>query len=51
MAIARHNIAELDPVWHRIRQEAEAAINAEPLADVAPSGHGTDADAGEYLQS
>jgi serine O-acetyltransferase len=31
MAIARHNIAELDPVWHRIREEAEAAIAAEPL--------------------
>lgn len=25
------NVAELDPVWHRIRQEAEAAIAAEPL--------------------
>ncbi len=31
MAIARHNIAELDPVWHRIREESEAAIAAEPL--------------------
>jgi DNA-directed RNA polymerase subunit beta' len=28
----------------------EAAIHADPLADVAPSGHGTDADAGDYLQ-
>jgi DNA-directed RNA polymerase subunit beta' len=33
-----------------LAQGPEAAINAEPLADVAPSGHGTDADAGEYLQ-
>lgn len=31
MAIARHNVAELDPVWHRIRTEAEAAISSEPL--------------------
>jgi len=32
------------------RDEApEAAMNADPLADVAPSGSGTDADAGEYL--
>jgi DNA-directed RNA polymerase subunit beta' len=28
----------------------EAAIHADPLAEVAPSGHGTDADAGDYLQ-
>jgi DNA-directed RNA polymerase subunit beta' len=28
----------------------EAALNADPLAEVAPSGHGTDADAGDYLQ-
>ena len=27
-----------------------AAIRADPLADVAPSGGGTDADAGDYLQ-
>jgi serine O-acetyltransferase len=31
MAYAKQNIAELDPVWHRIRQEAEAAIGKEPL--------------------
>jgi serine O-acetyltransferase len=31
MAIAKHNLAEVDPVWHQIRQEAEAAIAAEPL--------------------
>ena len=31
MAVTRPNIAELDPVWHRIRQEAEEAILAEPL--------------------
>jgi DNA-directed RNA polymerase subunit beta' len=28
----------------------EAAIHADPLAEVAPSGHGTDADAGDYLR-
>jgi DNA-directed RNA polymerase subunit beta' len=28
----------------------EAAIHADPLAEVAPSGHGLDADAGDYLQ-
>jgi DNA-directed RNA polymerase subunit beta' len=33
-----------------LAQGPEAAINADPLAEVAPSGHGTDADAGEYLQ-
>jgi serine O-acetyltransferase len=31
MAVARHSIAELDPVWSRIRQEAESAISDEPL--------------------
>ena len=29
----------------------EAAINADPRASVGPGGHGTDADAGEYLQA
>jgi DNA-directed RNA polymerase subunit beta' len=33
-----------------LAQGPEAAINADPLAEVAPSGHGTDADVGEYLQ-
>jgi DNA-directed RNA polymerase subunit beta' len=28
----------------------EAAMGDDPLAAVAPEGHGTDADAGEYLQ-
>jgi DNA-directed RNA polymerase subunit beta' len=32
-----------------LAQGPEAAIHADPLADVVPSGHGTDADAGEYL--
>ena len=32
-----------------LAQGPEAAMNADPLADVAPSGNGTDADAGEYL--
>ncbi len=31
MAYAKQNIAEVDPVWRRIRQEAEAAIAHEPL--------------------
>jgi serine O-acetyltransferase len=31
MAIPRPSVAELDPVWHRIREEADAAIRAEPL--------------------
>ena len=32
-----------------LAQGPEAATNADPLAEVAPSGNGTDADAGEYL--
>ena len=32
-----------------LAQGPEAATNADPLADVAPSGNGSDADAGEYL--
>ncbi len=32
-----------------LAQTADAAIHADPLAEVAPSGHGTDADAGDYL--
>lgn len=31
MARPKPNVAEVDPVWHRIREEAEAAITAEPL--------------------
>jgi DNA-directed RNA polymerase subunit beta' len=34
-----------------LQQGPEAAFQADPLAEVVPSGHGTDADAGEYLQS
>jgi DNA-directed RNA polymerase subunit beta' len=34
-----------------LAQGREAAIQADPLAAVTPSGHGTDADAGEYLQA
>lgn len=33
-----------------LAEGAEAAINADPLASVAPSGTGTDADAADYLQ-
>ncbi len=33
-----------------LAEGAEAAINADPLAEVAPSGSGQDADAGDYLQ-
>ncbi len=33
-----------------LAQGPEAAIDADPLAGVTVSGHGTDADAGEYLQ-
>jgi len=33
-----------------LAQGPEAAIDADPLSEVVPSGHGTDADAGEYLQ-
>jgi DNA-directed RNA polymerase subunit beta' len=32
-----------------LAQGPEAAMHADPLADVAPSGNGSDADAGEYL--
>ncbi|SDE19005.1 serine O-acetyltransferase [Limimaricola pyoseonensis] len=31
MATPQAQLAELDPVWHRIREEAETAIAAEPL--------------------
>ncbi|HUE80247.1 MAG TPA: DNA-directed RNA polymerase subunit beta' [Sphingomicrobium sp.] len=34
-----------------LAQGPEAAVNADPLAAVTPSGHGLDADAGEYLKS
>ena len=33
-----------------LAQDEDAAMNADPLAEVAPSGHGLDADAGDYLQ-
>ena len=33
-----------------LAQGPEAAIGDDPLAAVSPEGHGTDADAGEYLQ-
>jgi DNA-directed RNA polymerase subunit beta' len=33
-----------------LAQGPEAAFNSEPLAEVAPSGHGMDADAGDYLK-
>jgi DNA-directed RNA polymerase subunit beta' len=33
-----------------LAQGPEAAIGDDPLAAAAPEGHGTDADAGEYLQ-
>ena len=29
----------------------ETGTGDDPLADVVPSGHGTDADAGDYLQT
>ena len=31
MAVLKTNLAGFDPVWHRIRQEAEDAIRADPL--------------------
>ncbi|MEM6825120.1 MAG: serine O-acetyltransferase [Pseudomonadota bacterium] len=31
MAETRRNIAEFDPIWTRIREEAEAAVRAEPV--------------------
>ncbi|MDB5667457.1 MAG: rpoC, partial [Alphaproteobacteria bacterium] len=34
-----------------LAQGPEAAIQADPLGEVVASGHGTDEDAGEYLQS
>ena len=33
------------------RQGPEAAIHGDPLEAVVMSGHGTDADAGDYLQT
>ena len=30
---------------------APVVVTRDPLAEVAPSGHGLDADAGDYLQS
>jgi DNA-directed RNA polymerase subunit beta' len=49
-ALIAANTAEEE---HRaeLAQGPEAAIQADPLGDVVPSGHGTDEDAGEYLQS
>jgi len=34
-----------------LQQGPEAAFQADPLAEVVPSGNGTDADAADYLQS
>ncbi|MEO5972633.1 MAG: DNA-directed RNA polymerase subunit beta', partial [Sphingomicrobium sp.] len=34
-----------------LAQGPEAAVNLDPLADVTPSGTGTDADAGDYLKA
>jgi DNA-directed RNA polymerase subunit beta' len=34
-----------------LAQGPEAATHSNPLEAVTPSGHGTDADAGDYLQS
>ena len=34
-----------------LAQGPEAAVQGDPLASVAPSGHGTDADAGDYLET
>src|SRR5918997_394329 len=34
-----------------LAQGPEAAIHADPLESVTPSGHGTDADAGDYLKA
>jgi ribose transport system permease protein len=34
-----------------LAQGPEAAFNADPLSEVTPSGHGLDADAGDYLKS
>jgi len=34
-----------------LAQGPEAAVNADPLAEVTASGHGLDADAGDYLKS
>jgi DNA-directed RNA polymerase subunit beta' len=34
-----------------LAQGPEAATNSDPLASVTPSGHGLDADAGEYLKT
>ena len=39
---------EHDAELARSPRDSQGAGN-DPLADVAPSGHGTDADAGEYL--
>jgi DNA-directed RNA polymerase subunit beta' len=33
-----------------LAQGPEAALHSDPLASVAPSGHGMDADAGDYLK-
>ena len=32
-----------------LKNEGDAVKSGEPLAEVVPSGHGTDADAGDYL--
>ncbi|MBV9371748.1 MAG: DNA-directed RNA polymerase subunit beta', partial [Alphaproteobacteria bacterium] len=48
-ALAAPNSAEEEHAAE-LAQGPEAAIGDDPLAAVAPTGHGTDADAGEYLQ-
>ena len=42
--------AKIEEHAAELAEGPEAAIHADPLADVAPSGHGLDADAGDYLQ-
>ncbi|MEO5640258.1 MAG: hypothetical protein ABIQ98_00650, partial [Sphingomicrobium sp.] len=47
--IAPENAAEEHAA--ELAQGPEAAMGNDPLGDVAMSGHGTDADAGDYLNS
>ena len=45
------NSARAEEHAAELAQGPEAAIHSDPLEAVTASGHGTDADAGEYLQT
>ena len=48
--IAPDSAEELRPPSSRARRATMPATGDDPLGEVVPSGHGLDADAGDYLQ-